>query len=393
MRERFDPVAAETLAAGAPRSVIILELSAPALAAAVAAAVRAAGAVAAATGARVGVRAEAAQLAQAAAAEPGLRAEMNALADARRRDGELAPRWRVRGRAVDLSGAAQVMAIVNVSPDSFHQRVDGVPGAVRAARAFAAAGAALVDIGGRSYAHWSRRIDAAEEGARVVAAVAAVAAAGIDVALSVDTTTASVAEAALAAGAHAVNDCSGLADTALAAAVAKYDAGLVVMHLKGELNVRAPDSYLYGDTMSEIIDALYERTERARSAGVARDAIAVDPGLEFGKEPHTDLEILERYGELRVLGYPIVLASSRKSFMERVVGSRARELLAPSLATAAIGIAAGARIVRAHDVEETVYFARMLAAASGPAGESRAESPPDSFPPGGNSAARGAVST
>src|SRR5581483_11699756 len=101
---------------------------------------------------------------------------------------------------------------------------------------------------------------------------------------------------------------------------------------------------------------------RALRAGVARDAIAIDPGLEFGKEPATDLEILARFGELRALGYPIVLAASRKSFIGRVVGRPAAELLVPSLAAAAAGIAAGARIVRAHDVAETVQLARMLAA-------------------------------
>jgi dihydropteroate synthase len=107
---------------------------------------------------------------------------------------------------------------------------------------------------------------------------------------------------------------------------------------------------------------LYERTERAVAGGVARDAIAVDPGLEFGKEPHTDLEILARFAELRALGYPIVLASSRKSFIGRTLGLPASELLAPSLATAAAGIAAGARIVRAHDVLETARLTRMLGA-------------------------------
>ena len=93
-----------------------------------------------------------------------------------------------------------------------------------------------------------------------------------------------------------------------------------------------------------------------------RDAIVVDPGLEFGKEPETDLEILERFGELRSLGYPILFASSRKSFIGRIFGRPAKELLVPSLATAATGVAAGARLLRVHDVAETVQLARMLAA-------------------------------
>jgi dihydropteroate synthase len=135
-----------------------------------------------------------------------------------------------------------------------------------------------------------------------------------------------------------------------------------VMHLKGELNVRTAERYTYRDVLAEIVEFLYERTERALRAGVRRDAIIVDPGLEFGKEPPTDLEILDRFGELRALGYPILLASSRKSFIGRIFDLPARELLVPSLATAAIGIAAGARMLRVHDVAQTVQLARMMAA-------------------------------
>jgi dihydropteroate synthase len=223
-------------------------------------------------------------------------------------------------------------------------------------------GAALIDVGGQSYANGTQKIGFEEERARVVPAIRAIVAAGLDVALSIDTFKAPVAAAALEAGAHLINDCSGLSDPALPEVVAKYDAGLVVMHIKGRLNVREPEKYVYRDVLAEIVDYLYERTERAVAAGVARDAIVIDPGLEFGKEPDTDLEILERFGELRALGYPILFASSRKSFIGRIFGRPARDLLVPSLATAAIGIAAGARLVRVHDVSETVQLARMLGA-------------------------------
>ncbi|HWT07267.1 MAG TPA: dihydropteroate synthase, partial [Xanthomonadales bacterium] len=269
---------------------------------------------------------------------------------------------RMRDRVLELRGEARVMGIVNVTPDSFYERVDGVAAAVAKARAMVRGGAALVDVGGRSYAHGSAPVSAEEERARVVPAVRAIVAAGLGVPLSVDTFTASVADAALAAGAHAINDCSGLSDPALPAVVAKHRAALVVMHLKGRLNVREPETYVYGDALAEIVEFLYERTERAVAGGVARDAIVVDPGLEFGKEPHTDLEILERFGELRALGYPILLAASRKSFIGRIFDRPASELLEPSLAAAAIGISAGARLVRAHDVAQTSQLARMMAA-------------------------------
>lgn len=282
--------------------------------------------------------------------------------DAHRRIDEGGMTLRLRERALELRDEARVMGIVNVTPDSFYDRAASLDDVVARARAIAAAGGALVDLGGQSYAHWNPRVAPEEERARVVPAVRAIRAAGIDVALSIDTFKAGVAAAALEAGAHAINDCSGLADPALAEVVARYDAALVVMHLKGELNVRDPAGYRYTDVLREIVEFLYERTEAAVAAGVRRDAIAIDPGLEFGKEPATDLEILERFGELRALGYPVLFASSRKSFIGRIFDRPAKELLVPSLATAALGIAAGARLLRVHDVAESVQLARMLAA-------------------------------
>jgi dihydropteroate synthase len=273
------------------------------------------------------------------------------------------PGLRLRGYRLDLAQRARVMAILNVTPDSFYDlgRYRGVDRARRRAHELVTLGADLIDIGGQSYAHWNPRVAEEEERARVVPVVEALVRDGIGVPLSIDTFKSAVAEAALAAGADLINDCSGLADERLAAVVARYDAALVVMHLKGELNVRAPD-YPYEDALAEILGFLRERCERALAAGVARDSLAVDPGLEFGKEPRTDLEILERFGDLRSLGYPILFAASRKSFIGRVFNRPAKELLVPSLATAALGIIAGAGLVRVHDVAESVELATMLAA-------------------------------
>jgi dihydropteroate synthase len=270
---------------------------------------------------------------------------------------------RLRGYRLDLSQRARVMAILNVTPDSFYDRgrYSGVDRARERAHELVGLGADLIDIGGQSYAHWNPRVAEEEERARVVPVVEALVRDGIGVPLSIDTFKSGVAEAALAAGADLINDCSGLADERLAAVVARYDAALVVMHLKGELNVRAPE-YSYEDALAEILGFLRERCDRALSAGVAPDSLAVDPGLEFGKEPRTDLEILERFGDLRSLGYPILFAASRKSFIGRVFNRPAKELLVPSLATAALGILAGAGLVRAHDVAETVELAMMFAA-------------------------------
>jgi dihydropteroate synthase len=272
-------------------------------------------------------------------------------------------RMRMRGHVLDFTSGAKVMGILNVTPDSFYDRgrYAGVERARERAAEMVALGAGIIDIGGQSYAHWNPQVAAREERERVVPVVEALVGDGLGVPLSIDTYKAEVAEAALAAGADAINDCSGLSDSALAGVVARYDAALVVMHLKGELNVRA-ESYEYADAMGEIGAFLRERTERALAAGVARDSIAIDPGLEFGKEPATDLEILERFGDLRSLGFPILFAASRKSFIGRVFDRPARELLVPSLATAAIGIEAGAAMLRVHDVAETAQLIKMLAA-------------------------------
>jgi dihydropteroate synthase len=354
------PAAAAAFAAAV--EVEVLVDAAPG-AAAVAALLRASGATADfATGGALVVAASRAQLAAAlAAAAPADVPAVRRLLEAYDRCTAEPGTFRLRERTLDL-GQARVMGIVNVTPDSFYDRAAGIADVVERTHGIAAAGGALVDVGGQSYAHWNPRIAADEERARVVPAVEAIRAAGIDIAISIDTFKASVADAALRAGAHLINDCSGLSDPALAGVVAAHGAALVVMHLKGELNVRDPRGYAYGDALAEIVDFLYEKTEAALAAGVQRDAIAIDPGLEFGKEPETDLEILDRFGELRALGYPILFASSRKSFIGRIFNRPAKELLVPSLATAGLGIAAGARMLRVHDVSETVQLARMYAA-------------------------------
>ncbi|MBV9438904.1 MAG: dihydropteroate synthase [Candidatus Eremiobacteraeota bacterium] len=270
---------------------------------------------------------------------------------------------RLRERVLDLSDEAAVMGIVNVTPDSFYDRVAGVRGAVARARTMAAVGATLIDVGGRSYARWNRPVSAEEEARRVVPAVRAIAAAETGALVSVDTTHAAVAEKVFAAGAHLINDCSGLADPEMAQTVARYGAGLVVMHLSGGLNgVGNTGRRRYDDVVAEVVAFLHDATERAVAAGVARDAIVVDPGLEFGKEPADDLRLLERFGELRALRYPVLFAASRKTFLGRIFGRPPSGLLVPSLAAAAMGVLAGARLVRTHDVAETVDLVRMLAA-------------------------------
>ena len=360
----LDAASAERLGDAAAVRVLALD-DCGAIADALVAALLAGGAIAERGGDRVIVAASHAALVRSEAAAAGaVRDALAALRVTHERASGPAPSVRLRDRVLDLRDEALVMGVLNVTPDSFYDngRFAGVDRARARAEEMVAQGASLIDIGGQSYAHWNPRIAADEEVRRVVPVVEALVADGLEVALSIDTFKATVADAALAAGAHLINDCSGLSDSALAATVARYDAALVVMHLKGELNVRSTGDYVYADALAEILAFLDERLLQARVAGVAADSLIVDPGLEFGKEPATDLEILDRFGELRALGVPILFASSRKSFIGRIFNRPARELLVPSLATAGLGIAAGARMLRVHDVAETVQLARMYAA-------------------------------
>jgi len=366
LTEFLDDAEARTAAAAAESSALVLdanEATADELEAA-AAALRGAGAFARVRAGRLIVAGTRSALAAArATAELPARSLLSELARAFDADRARPGRLRLRDIVLDLDERPRVMGILNVTPDSFYDRgrSSGVDAARERAAEMVERGASIIDIGGQSYAHWNPRIAADEERARVVPVVEALVRDKLGVALSIDTFKSSVAEAALAAGAHAINDCSGLSDDRLAGVVARYDAGLVVMHLRGELNVREAE-YRYDDALGEILAFLRERCDAALAAGVARDAIAVDPGLEFGKEPRTDLEILERFGDLRSLGYPILLAASRKSFIGRVFDQPASDLLVPSLATAAAGILAGAGLIRVHDVAETAQLARMLGA-------------------------------
>jgi dihydropteroate synthase len=366
LRERFEDVlpvhAREAAFAAADATAVVVDAPGAGAAAAVVA-LRAAGAFADVAGDRlVASGSRDAFVAAGARLDGGARSLVDDVVRAVDADRARSTSLRLRDRTLDFTTGPKVMGILNVTPDSFY---DG--GAYRTldrvrarAREIVELGAVIIDIGGQSYASGSERVTEAVERERVVPVVEALVRDELGVALSIDTYKSGVADAALAAGAHLINDCSGLADARLAATVARYDAALVVMHLKGELNVRAADGYRYDDALGEILAFLRERTGGALAAGVARDALMIDPGLEFGKEPGTDLEILERFGDLRSLGYPILLAASRKSFIGEVFDRPAKDLLVPSLAAAAIGIAAGAGVVRAHDIAETVQLARMF---------------------------------
>lgn len=247
-----------------------------------------------------------------------------------------------------------VMGILNITPDSFS---DGglyldADAAVEHALAMVDAGAAIVDVGGESTRPGSDAVDPAEEWERIGAVIAALAERGLCV--SVDTRHAEVASRALAAGASIVNDVSGFRDPAMAQVAAKSGCGCVVMHMAGEPKTMQ-DNPVYDDVVAEVRDYLRDRAAALEAAGIDHSRICIDPGPGFGKTPKQTIELMRNLHELVHLGYPVMVAASRKSYVgyaygveephERDVASAAEALLACEL---------GASVVRTHNVPLTV---------------------------------------
>lgn len=258
-----------------------------------------------------------------------------------------------------------VMGIVNATPDSFSG--DGlwpdVDALVRRGHLMVQAGADIIDVGGESTRPGAQPVPADEELERVVPVVAALASAGVFV--SVDTMKAVVAEAALTAGARMVNDVSGLTfDPDMASVVARYGAYLVLMHNRRARAVQGPLGGYYAhvpyrDVVQEVVAGLEQAVRKATEAGVSPSRLLVDPGLGFGKTPAQSLEIMHRLGELRRLGLPVLVGPSRKSFIGHVLGAPVEERLAGTIAASVLAVAAGADVVRVHDVDVLVQAIRV----------------------------------
>ena len=252
------------------------------------------------------------------------------------------------------------MGVLNVTPDSFSDGGEFLDprAAIAAGLAMAAAGADIIDIGGESTRPRSQPTDQDEERRRVVPVIRGLIAAGVRV--SVDTRHASTMAAALDAGASIVNDVSGLAhDPTAAPLVAARGCPVVLMHMRGSPSDMHTHSR-YHDVGAEVVRELRERIEAAERAGIARDDIAIDPGLGFAKTAGQSMELLRRLPELAVLGLPILVGASRKSFIGAITGEKdARRRLPGSLAAGLFALSRGAAILRVHDVPETVQAVRV----------------------------------
>jgi dihydropteroate synthase len=244
----------------------------------------------------------------------------------------------------------EVMGVVNVTPDSFSDggRFLDPERAIEHGRLLLDDGADLLDVGGESTRPGAEAVDADEELRRVGPVIEALAADGASV--SVDTSKATVAAAALDAGAEIVNDVSALrTDPEMATLCAERGCGVVLMHMKGTPRTMQ-ESPSYGDVVADVRAFLAERIEAARAAGVSEERIWIDPGIGFGKTVEHNLELLRRLGELRELGRPIVIGTSRKSFIGEITGREVDERLGGTVASNVLALAAGAEVFRVHDV-------------------------------------------
>lgn len=265
-----------------------------------------------------------------------------------------------RGKTLTLGERTHVMGILNVTPDSFSDggKYLDVQQALDHAKLMVAEGATLLDIGGESSRPGASPVSTTQELDRVLPVICAVTDA-LDVVISVDTSKAEVARKALEAGAHIVNDITALrGDTNMISVVAEMDAGLILMHMKGTPRTmqKAPQ---YADVVRDVSAALTESVQCAEAHGVAAERIIIDPGIGFGKTTEHNIEILKRLSEFRSLNKPLIIGTSRKSFIGNILDLPVTERIEGTVATVCWAIAHGVDIVRVHDVKANVRAALM----------------------------------
>jgi len=261
----------------------------------------------------------------------------------------------------------EIMGVVNVTPDSFSDggTFDDDAAAVRHARRLVQEGAAIVDVGGESTRPGAAPVPVAEEMRRVVPVVEGIAALGLPARISVDTMKLEVARAAVDAGAAYVNDVTAFRnDPRLAGLVAERGLECCLMHMLGEPRTMQQDPR-YDDVVSDVKAFLEERLAAAVAAGIPEERVQLDPGIGFGKTLEHNLELLRRLGEIAAIGRPVVLGTSRKSFLGRITGRDVAGRVHGTVATCVLGYERGARVFRVHDVA-AVHDGLSVAAATLP---------------------------
>ncbi|MCX7990945.1 MAG: dihydropteroate synthase [Proteobacteria bacterium] len=260
--------------------------------------------------------------------------------------------WKVKDRLINLGSKTLIMGVLNVTPDSFS---DGglffdKDLALKQAERLIEDGADIIDIGGESTRPGAEEITAEEEIKRIIPLLETLRKKYPHILISVDTYKSQVADVALSAGADIINDISGLNfDPKLAEIVAKYGAGLILMHTRGKPKEMQKDLN-YDDFMEEVLEYMRNSINRAINSGITKESLVVDPGIGFGKSYEHNLFILRRLKEFKVLGLPILIGTSRKSFIGKILNKEAKDRDIGTMATIAIAISEGASIVRVHNV-------------------------------------------
>ncbi|NQV04532.1 MAG: dihydropteroate synthase [Candidatus Omnitrophica bacterium] len=254
-------------------------------------------------------------------------------------------------KGFEFGSRTYVMGILNVTPDSFSG--DGVyqdaGGALETAERFVARGADIIDVGGESTRPGSEPVSLEEEIKRTIPVIERLAK-KLRVPISVDTKKAEVAKRALDSGATIINDITGLdSDKDMRKVVARYNASVVIMHIKGS-PLQMQQNPVYTNLIEEIIERLSFLVKEAESSGIRKENIIIDPGIGFGKTFEHNLEILNNLSRFKALGKPVLVGPSRKSFIGNILGVEPKERLFGTLAAVAIAVENGADIIRAHDV-------------------------------------------
>jgi dihydropteroate synthase len=267
-------------------------------------------------------------------------------------------------RLVSLELPYAIMGVINVTPDSFSDGgvFDSELAAIAHARRLIGEGASMIDVGGESTRPGAAPVPAAEELVRVIGVVEGIVQLGAPVQISIDTMKLAVAEAALDAGASYVNDVTAFRhDPDLAGLVADRGVDCCLMHMLGEPRTMQQDPR-YADVVDDVKVFLEERMAAAVAAGVAEERIQLDPGIGFGKTLEHNLELLRRLDELVAIGRPIVIGTSRKSFLGRITGRDVTERAYATAATSVLAFERGARVFRVHDVAATADALAVAAA-------------------------------
>jgi dihydropteroate synthase len=258
----------------------------------------------------------------------------------------------ISGHGISIGRRTLIMGVLNVTPDSFSDggQYRDADAAIRHAENMMEKGADIIDVGGESTRPGADSVSSDEELERVIPVIRGLT--GLNVPISIDTRKPEVAAKAIEAGAGMVNLVGGLRSDGMAKLIAEHGVPVALMHMQGEPSSMQDDPS-YRNVMDDIVEDLAGQIKTAVKAGIQRDNVMVDPGIGFGKSVDHNLDILKRLGELRILGAPIILGASRKSFIGKLTGAEAGERLEGSLAAAVLAAVEGADILRVHDVGET----------------------------------------